>query len=224
MRKVPEPTVETTFEVYTVDWPSVQFDWKVLDRGLSVKELSRSKNGDETVIKFRVRMDAPVAQNTTTRYLILAPTDKRIKPLTIPVVCYRPSLRNSGLKGTESADVLRPERISLGVVPRNEDRHFRVSGPLKMANSLKVAGLDNLPERTKVEVHPIKDVAKTFGFTIHLDKSAPLGLFDGRIHLISSDGHKYSIAVLGIVGPEDSEKKSNEAKDRQAPSRQFSSR
>ena len=37
------PTVENTFEVCTVDWPSVQFDWKVLDKAISIKELSRSE-------------------------------------------------------------------------------------------------------------------------------------------------------------------------------------
>ncbi len=49
-----ESSVEKTFEIHTVDWPMVQFDWKVLDKAISMQELSRSKLADETIIKFRL--------------------------------------------------------------------------------------------------------------------------------------------------------------------------
>lgn len=227
------PKVEKNFEVHTVDWPSVQFDWKNLDKSISIKELSRSKIADETVIKFRLRMDAPTTQSTATRYIILTPFDKRIKSLTIPVVCYQPSLRkkemdrvshtgqNHGEKPNKtSPPLLKPDRISLGVVPRGEERRFEVSGPAELIKLLKVDGLDNFPEGAKVDFHLKKDLEKSlFEGSVYIGKSIPLGLFDGRIRLISPEGHKYSVAVLGIVGPEDPGKKSKETKGGQPPSK-----
>ena len=165
-------------------------------------------------------MNAPVTEGTTTWHVILVPLDKRVKPLVIPVVCFRPSLRYKGLSAqdNEAVRLVRPDRINLGVISRGEERRFEVSGPSKLVNSLKVAGLDNLPEGTKVELHPINGSEKdSLDVTIRLAKSAPWGLLDGRVRLTSPDGYKYSIEVFGIVGPEDSEKKSNEAKDGPEP-------
>jgi hypothetical protein len=210
-----ESTVEKTFEVHTVDWPSVRFDWKVLDKAISIEELSRSKTADETVIKFRLRMDTPTAQSTNIWHVILVPLDKRIKPLTIPVVWYQPSLRKKepSLGGNESVHVLRPDRISLGVILRGEERRFDVSGPAKLVNSLKIAGLDSLPEGTKVELHPMNNPKKDLlSITIHVAESAPWGLLDGRIRLKSPDGDEYFIEVLGIMGPRGDGYKPNEAK------------
>jgi hypothetical protein len=203
--------VEKTFEVYTVDWPLAQFHWNLPDKGISIGELSRTNKGDETVIKFRLLVDAPTSQTSTTWHLTLVPLDKRIQPLTIPVVCYRPSLRNKEDK--ETSHVLRPDRISLGVIPSGEDRRFEVSGPSKLVNSFEVAGLENFPEGTKVELHHMNDVDEdSFGVTIRFGKSASSGLLDGRIRLKSPYGSEHSIEVLGILGPEGSAKKSGESK------------
>ncbi len=215
------PTIEKTFEVHTVDWPLVQFDWTALDKSMSIRELSRSKHADETVIKFHLRMKAPKIQSTTTWHVNLVPLDKRIKPLTIPVVCRQPSLRSteSSLGDNEAAHLLRPDRISLGVVLRGEEHRFQVSGPSELVHSLKLAGLDNVPEGTKVKLHPINGPEKDLlGITIRIAESAPGGLLDGRIRLASPDGHKFSIAVLGIMGPRRIEERSNEITHGQEPS------
>jgi hypothetical protein len=190
-------TVENTFEVCTVDWPSVQFDWKVLDKSIRIQELSRSKKAIGTVIQFRLVMDVPAVQHTVTNHIILKPLDDRVRPLTIPVVCYRTSPHNNRVS-------LRPERIGLGAIPCGDSRTFRVFGDAKLIDSLRGVGCDDIPEGMTVEVQPASIKGKgSLTLTLRVGEAVPAGLFNGRLRLRSTiDGHEYSIVVSGLVRPD----------------------
>ncbi len=191
------PTAETTFEVRTVDWPSVGFDWSALDEGISIRETSRSAKADETVIKFHLVVDVPADRYATTRQVTLKPLDERIKPLTIPVICYRPAFRRDA---TASSQVLRPDRISLGVIPRGEERRFRVFGDHELLKSLSVAASCEVPEGFEVELDAVDEADNSsLRVTVRVDESASTGLFGGQICLVSSDTREFLVAVSGVV-------------------------
>jgi len=190
------PTIETTFEVYTVDWPLVEFDCHPIEPGISVQEISRSKKGDETVIKFRLLVDAPAKQYVTSRSVTLKPLDGRVAPLTIPILCYRPDLRPSA---TASSQALRPDRISLGVIRHGEVCRFRVFGDSKLIPSLVLAGWEGATKGLDVQLDGAEQ--GSLAVALRVGMSAPLGLHDFRLRLSSPDGREYSIAVVAMVRP-----------------------
>jgi hypothetical protein len=208
------PTTEAPFEIHTVDWPSVQFDWSVVDKDIKIEELSRTSTATETTIKFRVRLNDPKGRTPATWLLVLSPVDERIKSLSIPIVCYRSVIRapqdtnnvqpkpRLNEQSIEAIPGLRPVRTSLGVIPRGEERRFKVTGDFASIESLKLVGFDDFPNDTAIEMHRIHvEEQQSIEFAVRLDALAPSGLFNGRIHLKAEDGKNFSIAVLGIVVP-----------------------
>ena len=204
--KSSETTVEKEFEIRTADWPDVQFDWDSLDKSLSIEEVSRIKENDETIIKFRLIIESiPLGQSTSSWYVVMFPTDKRIKELIIPVVCYRSISRKDSISDArtrpEKGDVpklLKPERISLGVIPGNEVREFELAGSSELIHSLKITSFEGFPVDSTVELRLGTDVAH---IVIRIGDSLKSGLVKGIIHLKSQLGGDFSIDVFGLMGP-----------------------
>lgn len=204
------PIAEATFEVRTVEWPSVEFAPPVTGQGVSIRELSRSKIADETVIRFRAVMDIPAGQETIRQDVVLTPIDKRIRGLTISVIYHRKRSRLGEARRTGTGDAkpehdagkVRPDRVSLGVILREEDYQFNLSGETERLRTLKLSGIEGLPHGAKVELRPF-DGSKphTARIGVRLDKATPMGPIEGRIRLTSQDGAGHTISVIGIVGP-----------------------
>jgi hypothetical protein len=203
--KDPASPVEKRFELRTIDWPDVQFDWKAIGKGISIKEISRSKQGDETVIEMHVTLMPTENQLLGIRQIALEPTDKRIKPLTIPVAIHGtpPSLPQASQ--TKKSGIA-PEVISVGVFSRNSKRRLQLSAPRKLADSVALVGRDGFPGGTTVELLPRSEAHKDrVEVAIRLDRTAPLGPLNGTIRMKSADGQVHSVEVVGIVGPEEAE-------------------
>ncbi|MGH7136675.1 MAG: DUF1573 domain-containing protein, partial [Pirellulales bacterium] len=209
-----EPTTEKLFDIHTVDWPEVKFDWSILDKGISVEEISRSTIAGETVIKLRLKViEAPKEKGSITWPLILAPLDKRIRSLTLPIAYYRPSRRSDKLPRQERANrgnlkasmatrLVSHERISVGAIPRGEARRFQVFRGATPAN-ITVAGVDDLPEGTEIKLLAQEDPRRdSLIATIRVAESAPVGMFDGRVRFVSGDGPAFSVAIAGITVPQ----------------------
>ena len=113
-------TATTFFEVYTVDYPDVQFDWSQVDSSFTIKEISRTTKNNETVIKFFLLVNIDHAE-TNTLDLTLIPIDMSITPLTVPVYWY-----------TEGNHMFMPtlktQAINLGAVLPNEKREIGIYG------------------------------------------------------------------------------------------------
>jgi hypothetical protein len=212
--KESETTVEKTFEVRTVDFPSVQFDWKLVDEAILIEEISRVKEDDETIITLRLKMEAPLGQATTSRHLVLVPLDRNIKQLVIPVVAYRSSLQSNRLlemlrnKNAENRQIvkkapeLHPKLINLGLIPYGEYRRFDITGPPELLGSLEIAGHEQLPLGTNVTLHYGGDLdADVLSVTICVGESLRSGLVKGIIRLQSPQGDEFSIDIIGLIGP-----------------------
>ncbi len=191
--------IDKDFELYTVDWPQIEFDWNEPGEGMSVRELSRSKEGDLTTITCRVHFDAGTAEHRVARYAILTPRDKKVRGLTLPVVCYLPQRQTAPQAPGDDAD---SPKISLGVIARGGVHRFALPTLGSVAGSLKITDVKYLPDGTRVDLLPSND-KKNGSLQVSLDlaPSAPLGPVNGLIHLISNDGHRYTIELLGFVGP-----------------------
>jgi hypothetical protein len=138
-------------------------------------------------------MEVPADQYVTSRQVTLKPTDERIQPLVIPAVCYRPLVR-------ENETAIIPGRVSFGVLHREEERHFQVHGDAALVQSLSIAGAEAIPNGVHFRLASDDELAKTSReITVHVDPETPLGFWNGRIRLASTDGRKCSIAVLGMV-------------------------
>jgi hypothetical protein len=212
--KESETTVEKTFEIRTIDYPSVQFDWKLVDEALHVEEVSRGKDNDETVITLRLRMEVPLGQPTTSRHLVLVPLDKRIKQLVVPVVCYRALSQSSrrlevqkngktANEGIGKKDMaLSPKCVNLGLIPYGEEQRFNITGQPELLGSLKVVGHEQLPQGTSIALHYDGGLSDdVLSITIHVGESLKSGLVRGTIRLQSLCGDEYSIDVIGLIGP-----------------------
>ena len=127
---------------------------------------SRIKENDETIIKFRLIIESiPLGQSTSSWYVVMFPTDKRIKELIFPVVCYRSISRKDSISDArtrpEKEDVpklLKPERISLGVIPGDEVREFELAGSSELIHSLKITSFEGFPVDSTVELRLGTDV------------------------------------------------------------------
>lgn len=192
-------TVANTFEICTADWPLVTFDVSENGNGATVRELSRSARDDLTVIRFRVEVDVPEDQYCFRTSVTLSPTDRRLKPLRIPLVCYRPALKPAmlGLSTT-----LRPSRIALGSISRGSRSDFRVFGDCRLLASLEVVDSERMPAGVSLEIAPLDGPDAEFrSARLLVASSTPLGFFEGRIRFLASDevGGQHSIVVLGTV-------------------------
>lgn len=206
-----ETTVEKEFEIRTVDWPDVQFDWSVLDKLVSIKEISRIKESDETVIKLRLSIKSiPIDQSTVSWHVVISPTDKRIKELIIPVGCYRAISRKDNtsegrtprLAKEDVPSLLKPERISLGVIPSGEEREFELSGLPELTHSLKITSIEGFPADSTVELRSISDSGTEVAhIAVYVGDSLKSGLVKGTIHLNSPLGGDFSINVFYLMGP-----------------------
>jgi hypothetical protein len=213
--KESESMVEKTFEIHTVDWPLVQFDLKLIDKAIHIEEISRVKENDETIIKLHLQMEVPLDQVTTSYHLVLAPLDKKIKQIILPIVCYRSLLQKSKqsvvLKDGKSKNEgiiknvsgLHPNHINLGLISGSENRRFDVTGPPELLCLLKVVDLEQLPQGTNVTLYYSADLNKeVLGITIRIGESLKSGLVKGIIHLQSPQGDKFPISVIGLMGPQ----------------------
>lgn len=204
------PTTETTFEIRTVEWPAVEFAPPLTGPGVSVREVSRSKVGDETAIKFRVVMDTPGNETIVRQDVVLSPLDRRIRGLTIPIVIMRTMAQHNQaspieIDGAKAEDVERqgkPNRVSLGVISREQEYQIKLSGEPELIRTLKLSGVEGLPQGVIVELRPIDESKPNrIQIAIRLGKSTRLGPLDGRIRLTSRAGPEQPISVIGIVGP-----------------------
>jgi len=209
-----ETSVEKTFEIRTVDYPLVQFNWKLVDEAIQIEEVSRVKENDETVIKLRLRTEVPLGQTTTSRHLVLVPLDKNIKQLVVPVVCYRSILKNSKppeiLKGAKEGNTevvkkeqeLHPKLVNLGLIPYGVEQRFEITGSPELLASLKIAGHEQLPQGTTVNLHYGGNLdADVLCVTICVGESLKSGLLKGTIRLRSSQGSEFCVDVIGFMGP-----------------------
>ncbi len=97
---------------------------------------------------------------------------------------------------------LHPNSVNLGLVPYGEDRRFEVTGSPDLLCSLKVVGLDQLPQGTTATLHYGGDLDKdVLSITIHVGESLRSGLLKGTIRLHSPHGGEFSIDVIGLMGP-----------------------
>ncbi|NQT14320.1 MAG: DUF1573 domain-containing protein [Planctomycetes bacterium] len=198
------PFVEGTFEVHTVDWPQIDFDWSVLDEDMVVEEVSRSTKEGETVIKIRFRMDVPGDRYASVRHVKLKPVDDRISPLVVPVACYRPALRGNTLA---SSQALTPEQISLGMVPQGENRHFRIFGAPELIESVVIASSNGIPKGLDLELETGEETdVDARRVTVRVSDTASLGLFRGQVRLLSPDDtREFLVGVSGGVCPRGAE-------------------
>ena len=189
---------EGTFEVYTKDWPNVDFDLNAMEDDISIQEISRVNGAGETAIKFKFSLRAPLDKVETSRHIVLKPTDNRIKPLEIPVICYRPALRQKQLSSLKE---LRPERISVGVIRPDIEYQFTVFGQEDTIASLEIIKTVGLPKGLEVILNPDKLVDNKRKLTLRENGISPLGFFDGKVSLKSSSGREFSISLIGTIRP-----------------------
>ncbi len=78
--------IQTTFEVYTTDFPDVVFETIEPNELFSVEEISRVTESGTTTIRFSLTVALP--KESFSSEIILVPTTKEIKQLAIPVQCY----------------------------------------------------------------------------------------------------------------------------------------
>jgi len=190
------PTRETSFEVRTVNWPSVAFERNGLEKGISLEELSRQRRADETVITFRLRIDQSRAASARVRYLMLQPTDKRIRPLTIPVICYEQTVRHDDAVGR-----LRSSPINLGVIGQGEERRLSLRGASHILTSPTTATAVHVLQGIEVDLNGLNEAQDSLEVAVRVGPSVPTGLLDGQCRLRSPAGKAYSAAVIGIVIP-----------------------
>ena len=94
--------------------------------------------------------------------------------------------------------LLKPERISLGVIPGDEVREFELAGSSELIHSLKITSFEGFPVDSTVELRLGTDVAH---IVIRIGDSLKSGLVKGIIHLKSQLGGDFSIDVFGLMGP-----------------------
>jgi hypothetical protein len=213
-----ETIVEKEFDIHTVEYPKVKFDWEQLEKNFSIEELSRTQADGETIIKFRLKIkNIPLDQSTNTAHLILSPTDKKIKSLVIPTACYRSISKEEALKkvltdkksnlpAKKTPPILKPERIGLGVIPLGEERTFEISGVSELLPSLTIKTLSGFPEKTivKIENDDVKNDIRTV--KIRIGESVKSGFVKGTIHWQCSDNVEFSTEILAIIAPKQQKK------------------
>ena len=216
--KDPAQAFDKDFDIYTIDWPTAEFDWNEPGEGMSLAELSRTTTGDVTAIKCRLHVDAGAAEHRVAHYAILTPRDSRIKGLTLPVVCYVPQIRSAALTtGPDNGSGVGPltnqpdkppgpAQVSLGVIARGGERRFPLPRVGTAGSALTVTDVKNLPDGTQVDLQPAGDKSGWLEVSLRVAQSAPLGPVAGAIDLTSADGRKYTVEVLGYVGPKQADK------------------
>jgi hypothetical protein len=215
----PAKPVDKDFDIYTIDWPAVQFDWNRPDDGMSLAELSRTTTDGVTAIRCRLHVEAGAAEHRVAHYAILTPRDSQIKGLTLPVVCYVPQVRDVavtaqpengygiGPQASKPEQPTGPVQVSLGVIARGGVRHILLPRIASAKTPLKVSDVKNLPDGTQVDLRPAGDKKEgSLEVSLRVAQSAPLGPVVGSIYLTSADGQKYTVEVLGYVGPKQSDK------------------
>lgn len=189
--------VEGFFEVSTLDFPGVQFDFANLNDSISIKEVSRQKLNEETQIRFGYMAKVPVGRYSTEFNVVLEPVDNKINSLPIRIVCIRPSLKQD----RDNADqVIRPSRISLGVLPPGGSRRVRIFGSSELMGAIVGVKAESVPEGFGVHVdHPHENNEKWRDLEITLDKNSKNMYVNGVLFIVFNDGTEYPVRISAAI-------------------------
>ena len=187
------------FEVCTVDWPQVQFDLSRLPNGIELRELSRKKEDELTVIAFHFVATAPTKnQPITTQTIELSPVNCPLTPLVVPIVSY-PLLRDDG--DVSNPHRIFPKRISLGTLPPGVQRTFGIYGNGEVLRDMALRKQDGAPRGLSVQLATYQEKpTPRRPLTIHIDPTADPGLFAVRVLLSSPEDNELSITLVGAIG------------------------
>ena len=204
--KESETSVERVFEIHTIDHPNVQFNLELHEESLSIRELERTKNEGQTTIKFLLNVsNIPLGQSRSSYRLVLMPTDPNIRPLVIPVMCYR-SLRLSDARtlGRQTPEgeylpPLSPERASLGVMRVGTDRKFQISSDRDLLCAIRIGETRGFPKNVTVEILPDIQPDNTRTVVVRLGEANVSGVMEGAIDFVFANGQIRSVIAVGIV-------------------------
>jgi hypothetical protein len=201
---------KTTFILHTIEFPDVQFNMNILDPIFTLREKDRKKKDNEIQIEYELTVNTANIKETQSYRLALLPTDKKIKPLYIPVGIYMINNENDtkGLLKTQLSEHLSPKQVNVGLLQRGVLGHFKIFGNENKLVSLKIEQMESFPAGTKIELSPFKKSKNKSPFdtkerdiSIIVPESTKIGQARGRVHFIDSAGNKFTIDVIAIVIP-----------------------
>jgi len=172
-------------EVCTVKYPGLQFDFRNLEPGIKIREITRGRIGDQTTITFQISLDGVRPPE-----IMLTPSHDELGSLTVPVIYpipERPAFRKD----------LWPDRISLGVISPNQTKTFALYGDPSILNVIDVVSQTGLPAGMVVKAGPVEEGKRTIA--MHSAGQMRSGLFDGELRLRSLDGREFTIRLAGMV-------------------------
>jgi hypothetical protein len=180
----------SVFELHTVDYPNVAFDFSRIDDSIEIEELSRTTEDGETIIKYNVVVEMR-EYDIVTRSLLLIPTDPNITPLTVPVYCYRED-------EPVTPPVLQTQSIALGTVYADETHEVSVYGDSDLIGVIKQAIFQGDPSDINVQVL-VSEKMNTLRLAFQFPDTDDAKMIEGKIKFVTAGKRELTIPVFGLL-------------------------
>ncbi|MDR1141381.1 MAG: DUF1573 domain-containing protein [Planctomycetaceae bacterium] len=179
------------FELHTVDYPNITFDFSKIDDNITVKELSRTTEDGETIIKFNVAVEME-DKDIITRSLNIIPTNPNIAPLIIPIYCYREN------ELIASPPAPQTKHIALGTVYANKPHEIFVYGDSDWVGVIKQVSFQGSPDNISVQIKTSEETNAlhlVFQFPDYDNTKA----IEGNIKFITAGKREFLLPVSGLL-------------------------
>jgi hypothetical protein len=180
----------TTLELHTIDYPDIFFDFSNIEDGITVKEISRTTDYEETVIKFNVTIEIG-EKDVVTRALTLIPTNPNIAPINVPIYCYR-----------EDDPTISPtfytKTVALGTVHAGESREVSIHGDSDLISVIKQVTYQGVPDDITVHLQTLDKIDVlhiVFQFSDKIDTK----IIEGNIQFVTQGKRTFTIPVSGLL-------------------------
>jgi hypothetical protein len=180
----------TTLELHTIDYPDVIFDFSNIEDGIAIKEISRTTDYGETLIKFNVTIE--IGENdVVTRTLTFVPIDPNIDTISIPIYCYR-----------EDDPVISPafytQMVALGTVYAGESREISIHGDSDLISVIKQVTFQGVPDDITVYLQTLDKIDVlhiVFQFPDEIDTK----IIEGNVQFVTQGKRTFTIPVSGLL-------------------------
>jgi len=191
--KIGQEKVSVPFSLYTVDHPNIIL--KLSDAGdtFSLREVSRQKHEEETVITYSLDVVVHNAEFFS-KLIILEDENSIVTPIAIPFYCYR--------EREKIAPTISTTRISLGVLQGSAAKYVKIFGDNEVCSAIRGVSVRNIPDSIDIEMVQNEAQSNQRDFVtvvISAGENSVSGFFDGSVCLSFFDGREHFIPINGEI-------------------------